>query len=127
MDATKFRQDFPEFTDPVKYPDSAVNLWLDLAGKTLPADRWCDYLDIGMELFTAHNLALAAGNQATAAVGGAPGQVKGPLTSKAVDKVSAGYDSGAATLEDGGFFNLTTYGIQFLQLARMIGSGGIQL
>lgn len=127
MDATKFRQDFPEFADVTKYPDYAVNLWLSLASTTLPADRWCDYLDIGMELFTAHNLALAAGNQATAAVGGAPGQVKGPLTSKAVDKVSVGYDSGAAALEDGGFFNLTTYGIQFLQLARMIGSGGIQL
>lgn len=127
MDATKFRQDFPEFADATKYPDSAVNLWLDLASKTLPADRWCDYLDIGMELFAAHNLALAAGNQATAAVGGAPGQVKGPLTSKAVDKVSAGYDSGAATIEEGGFFNLTTYGIQFLQLARMVGTGGIQL
>lgn len=127
MDATKFRQDFPEFTDPVKYPDSAVNLWLDLASKTLPADRWCDYLDIGMELFTAHNLALAAGNQATAAVGGTPGQVKGPLTTKQVDKVSASYGAYLAALNDGGFFNLTTYGIQFLQLARMIGSGGIQL
>ena len=127
MDAAKFRQDFPEFADTTKYPDPAVNLWLGLASTTLPADRWCDYLDIGMELFTAHNLALAAGNQATAAVGGAPWQVKGPMTSKAVDKVSGGYDSGAATLDDGGFFNLTTYGIQFLQLSRMIGSGGIQL
>ncbi|KAF1069148.1 MAG: hypothetical protein GAK45_01169 [Pseudomonas citronellolis] len=127
MDAAKFRQDFSEFVDPDKYPDSVVNFWLSLASVTLPADRWCDYLDAGIELFTAHNLALAAGNQATAAVGGTPGQVKGPLTAKAVDKVSAGYDSGAATLEDGGFFNLTTYGIQFLQLARMIGSGGIQL
>ena len=75
----------------------------------------------------AHNLALAAGNQLAAMVGGAPGQIKGPVTSKSVDKVSVGYDSGAVALQDGGFFNLTTYGIQFLQLARMVGTGGIQL
>ncbi|MDG9784645.1 DUF4054 domain-containing protein [Metapseudomonas otitidis] len=127
MDANQFRQDFPEFADATKYPDSAVNFWLSIAIKTLPEDRWCDYLNMGLELFVAHNLTLAAQNQAVASVGGAPGQVKGPLSSKAVDKVSAGYDSGAVTLADGGFFNLTTYGIQFLQLARMVGSGGIQL
>lgn len=127
MDANQFRQDFPEFADATKYPDSAVNFWLSIAIKTLPEDRWCDYLNMGLELFVAHNLTLAAQSQAVASVGGAPGQVKGPLSSKAVDKVSAGYDSGAVTLTDGGFFNLTTYGIQFLQLARMVGSGGIQL
>lgn len=127
MDATQFRQDFPEFADTTKYPDSAVNLWLALASKTLAEDRWCDYLDIGTELFVAHNLALAAGNQLAASTGGAPGQIKGPVTSKSVDKVSVGYDSGAVALQDGGFFNLTTYGIQFLQYARMVGTGGIQL
>lgn len=127
MDATQFRLDFPEFADETRYKDSAVNFWLGIAEKTLPPDRWCDYLDVGLELFVAHNLALADQRLAAAEVGGTPGQVKGPMTSKAVDKVSAGYDSGAVTLDDGGFFNLTTYGIQFLQLARMIGSGGIQL
>jgi len=127
MDAAKFREDFPEFADTTKYPDSAVNLWMGLAVNVLPPDRWCDYLNIGIELFVAHNLTVAAGNQQTAAAGGAGGQVKGPVNSKSVDKVSVGYDSGAVSLEDGGFFNLTTYGIQLLQLARMIGTGGFQL
>lgn len=127
VDAAKFRADFPEFSDATKYPNAIVNFWLDLAGKTLPPDRWCDYLDAGTELFVAHNLALAAKNQASAAVGGVPGEVKGPLTGKSVDKVSASYDAGSVAIKDGGFFNLTTYGIQFLQLSRMIGSGGIQL
>lgn len=126
MDSAQFRQDFPEFSTP-QYSDSAINLWMNLAKATLPADRWCDYLDIGIELWVAHNLALAAGNQLTASAGGAPGQIKGPVTSKSVDKVSVGYDSGAAAIQDGGFFNLTTYGIQFLQLAQMVGTGGIQL
>lgn len=127
MDAAKFREDFPEFSDTTKYPDSAVNLWMSLAINVLPPDRWRDYLNIGIELFVAHNLTVAAGNQQTAAAGGAGGQVKGPVNSKSVDKVSVGYDSGAVSLEDGGFFNLTTYGIQLLQLARMIGTGGFQL
>ncbi|MDI2595018.1 DUF4054 domain-containing protein [Pseudomonas sp. 681] len=127
MDAAQFRADFPEFSDTTKYPDSAVNLWLNLGAKTLAPDRWCDYLDIGLELFTAHNLSIAAGNQLAGAVGGAPGQIKGPVNSKSVDKVSVGYNSGAVALQDGGFFNLTTYGIQFLQFARMVGTGGIQL
>jgi len=127
MDAAQFRADFPEFADTTKYPDSAVNLWLTLGANLLPEDRWCDLLDLGLELFAAHNLAIAAGNQLAASVGGAPGQVKGPTTSKSVDKVSVGYDSGAVALTDGGFYNLTTYGIQLLQFARMVGMGGIQL
>lgn len=127
MDAAQFRADFPEFADATKYPDSAVNLWLSLGLKTLAPDRWCDYLDVGLELFIAHNITLAANNQLAEMVGGTAGQVKGPLTSKSVDKVSAGYDTGAVALDGGGFFNLTTYGIQFLQLARMVGTGGIQL
>lgn len=127
MDAAQFRADFPEFADITKYPDSAVNLWLNLGVKVLAPDRWCDYLDVGLELFIAHNITLAANNQLAEAVGGTAGQVKGPLTSKSVDKVSAGYDTGAVALDDGGFYNLTTYGIQLLQLARMVGTGGIQL
>ncbi|TJZ75585.1 DUF4054 domain-containing protein [Chitiniphilus eburneus] len=127
MDAQQFRTDFPEFANTSTYPTATVDFWLSLAEKMLPPDRWCDLWGHGLELFTAHHLALGAANQRAAAVGGIPGQVKGPATSKAVDKVSAGYDSGAVTLTDGGFWNLTTYGIEFLQLARMVGAGGIQL
>lgn len=127
MDASQFRQDFPEFANTAKYPDSSINLWLNLAAKLLPADRWCDLLDVGTELYVAHNLTLAARNKSTEDVGGTAGEIKGPLTSKSVDKVSAGYDSGAVALQDGGFFNLTSYGVQFLQYARMVGTGGIQL
>lgn len=127
MDAATFRQDFPEFADVTKYPASAIDWWLSLAGKLLPADRWEDLLDMGTELYVAHHLTLAASDQSAAAAGTAPGQIKGPQTAKAVDKVSVSYDTAAATLQDGGFFNLTTYGVRFLQLARMIGAGGIQL
>ncbi|WP_288074666.1 DUF4054 domain-containing protein [Pseudomonas sp.] len=127
MDAATFRQDFPEFSDTTKYPTSSIDTWLMMAGLLLPPDRWEDLLDRGTGLYVAHHLVLAALDQEAAAAGATPGQVKGVQTSKAVDKVSVGYDTAAVTLQDGGFFNMTRYGVQFLQLARMVGAGGIQL
>ncbi len=123
----QFRQDFPEFANVGTFPDSAVNLWLAVAGRLLPSLRWQDNLDLGTELFTAHHLVLSARDQAAAAVGGIPGEVKGPVASKAVDKVSVSYDTGSVSLTDAGFWNMTSYGIRFLTLGRYMGAGGIQL
>ncbi|MDP3351819.1 MAG: DUF4054 domain-containing protein [Hydrogenophaga sp.] len=122
-----FRQHFPEFASVVSYPDPQVQFWIDVAGKLLPADRWADLIDDGTELFTAHHLAIGKRDQDAAAIGGTPGAINGPQTSKAVDKVSASYDTGAVTYEGAGFWNATMYGIGFWRLARMIGAGGIQL
>lgn len=124
--ATQLRTDFPEFTDTTKYPDATVNFWLGVAVLTLPADRWDTLLDFGTELYTAHHLVVSA-QAVEDAETGTPGEATGPTTSKSVDKVSVGYDTASLALENGAFYNLSTYGIQFLQLARMIGSGGIQL
>ncbi|MFJ7312525.1 DUF4054 domain-containing protein [Pseudomonas sp. NPDC098747] len=127
MDVAQFRADFPEFADTSKYPDSAINLWLNLAIKVLAPDRWCDYLDTGLGLYTAHFLTVATANKRAAAVGGAPGQAKGPLISKSVAGVSATYATSALTPKDGSAMNLTTYGIQYTELAQMVGMGGMQL
>lgn len=127
MDAAQFRLDFPEFADTVKYPDSTVNLWMGLAIKVMPPLIWCDYLDVGIELYTAHNLIIATRNQETAALGGLPGEAKGPMTSKTVDKVSVSYGATLVGLSDAGHYNLSTYGMQLLQLARMVGTASIQL
>ncbi|WP_281659646.1 DUF4054 domain-containing protein [Microvirgula aerodenitrificans] len=127
MNAQQLRTDFPEFSDPDLYTDGQITFWLNLGEKLLPPDRWCDLLDQGLELYVAHHLALAAHDQDAAAVGAVPGQVKGPATNKSVDKVSVAHDAGSVTLDGGGFFNLTTYGIRFLTLARIVGAGGIQL
>ncbi len=127
MDAAKFRRDFPEFADTARYPDSTVSFWLTVSESLVNPCRWGVLTDQGIELCTAHHLVLAARDQQAAAVGGIPGQMTGPLSSKAVDKVSASYDTGAGTIDDGGFWNLTTYGVRYLTLARMMGAGGIQL
>lgn len=123
----KLRQDFPEFADAGKYADSAIDMWLGIAGITLPEDRWGAWWVLGQELFACHHLALAALSAEDAADGNVPGEVTGPATAKAVDKVSVSYDAGSVALDDGGFWNMTRYGIQFLQFARMIGAGGYQL
>lgn len=123
-----FRANFPEFADAAIYPDATVNYWLGIGARMLRADRWVDLLDHGLELFTAHHIALARQAVEAAAAGGVPGSNTGVVTSEAVDKVSASYDAGSTTLDSGaGHWNATVYGVQFLQLVRMAGSGGWQL
>lgn len=127
MDIAQFRQSFPEFDDTTTYPDSLVQFWMTVAVSLVNAERWGELTDLGVALVTAHHLALALKDQKTAAVGGVPGQVTGPQSSKAVDKVSASYDTAAVAIKDGGFWNATMYGVRYLSLAQMMGSGGIQL
>lgn len=125
--AASFRADFPEFASLVSFPDAQVSFWIALAGKLHAADRWGDLLDYGIELFVAHNLSIAARDAKAAATGGVGGGASGLLSAKAVDKVSASYDTGAVTIANAGNWNLTTYGTRYIQLAGMIGAGGVQL
>lgn len=127
MDITTFRQDFPEFASTTDYPDAQVQFWLGVGGKLLRADRWFDLLDQGLELFTAHHLAIQAKDKKTSVAGGIPGAVQGQQTSKSVDKVSVSYDTSKVSYEDAGFWNMTSYGIQYWNLLMMVGAGGVQL
>ncbi|MFP3756795.1 MULTISPECIES: DUF4054 domain-containing protein [unclassified Cupriavidus] len=127
MTPEQFRADFPEFADATKYSDASIDFQLIIATSLVNPCRWGVLTDQGIELCAAHFLVLARRDEATAEVGGIPGQVTGPQSSKAVDKVSASYDTGAATIDDAGMWNLTTYGVRFLTLARMMGAGGMQL
>ncbi|HEF4749747.1 TPA: DUF4054 domain-containing protein [Burkholderia multivorans] len=127
MDVSQFRQSFPEFNDTTTYPDSLVQFWMTVAVSLVNAERWGELTDLGIALVTAHHLALAGKDQKMADVGGVPGQVTGPQSSKAVDKVSASYDTAAVAIKDGGFWNDTMYGVRYLSLAMMMGAGGMQL
>lgn len=129
IDAATFRASFPEFADTTKYPDSQINFWIGISPVYLNPCVYTDQptLDFVTQLFVAHNISLSKLSQFAAAVGGVPGEVKGPTTSKTVDKVSYASAAQLVTLENGGAWNLTQYGIQFLQIARMWGAGGRQL
>lgn len=125
-----FREDFPEFgTSPGTgaYTDARITFWLEIAALMLNLCRWGTLIDHGTELFVAHHLAMDNANQRAAAAGGSIGQTTGPLNNKSVDKVAAGYSTGEVTLENAGHWNMTTYGIQFFQLMRMMGAGPIQI
>ncbi|MGK2829238.1 DUF4054 domain-containing protein [Ralstonia pseudosolanacearum] len=121
----QLRSDFPEFASTATYPDALINVWLTVAALLVNPSRWSELTNLGIELVTAHHLVMSQRDQAAAAVGGVPGEVKGPTASKSVDKVSISYDAGAAMLSDAGFWALSSYGIRFLTLARAMGAGGL--
>lgn len=127
VDHAVFRKDFPVFADAARYPEPSVSFWLGLAGKLLPENRWCDVLNFGAELFVAHNLVLERRSQDAVDNGGVPGMTTGPTSSQSAGSVSVSYDVNAGIIAGEGHWNLTTYGVRFIQLALMIGAGPIQV
>lgn len=118
---------FPEFTDTSKYPDAMINAWLVYAVQFVDPGRWGALADLGVTLWTCHTVALLGQNVQDAAFGKAPGQRLGVLTSKSIDGVSVSYDVSKSLEDNAGYFNLTTYGTQFIRYARMMGAGPVQI
>lgn len=127
MDTAAFRAAFPEFADSSIYTEESVSLWLTFATAQVNARRWGTQVNMGIYLYTAHEVTLAGQNLKTASIGGTPGNISGPVNSKTVGSVSVGYDTQAATEKDAGHWNLTSYGKQFIRLARIFGAGTVQL
>lgn len=122
----KFRADFPEFANTTVYPDATLTLWLGAAPNFVNECRWGTLSTLGMELWAAHNIVLSARDQDAVAVGGQPGEMTGPVAAKAIDRVSVSYSPADAAMQNGKDFNLTTYGVRYLKMARMMGAGGSQ-
>ena len=122
--ATSFIEMFPEFQNPATYPAATITFYLSLGYLLLPPVRWGTLLDYGVALFTAHHVAIAAANIATAAAAGIPGTDTAIISSKTIDKVSAGYDVNAGIIPNAAYYNLTNYGVQFYQLVLQFGAGG---
>lgn len=127
MDVATFRQDFPEFGDAARFPNSMITLWSKVGEAQISADRFGDVYTKAVELFTAHNITLAAGNVAASATGAMPGGNGGPVSQKKVGQVSVSYDTQAAMLPGAGHWSMTIYGRQFAQMLRLFGAGCIQL
>lgn len=121
-----FRLAFPAFASVQNYPDSVVQMQLDLSLLRMNAERWGNLLDYGSYLFTAHHLSIRRSEALAAAAGGAPGQGGGLLTSKSVDGVSMSYDVSTTANEGAGYWNQTSFGREFWQLARTMGIGPLQ-
>lgn len=122
-----FRANFPEFASTSVYPDAQITFWATLAEAQVVRNVWCDLWSTGVQLYVAHEITLAAQNVQAAAAGGSPGQSGGIANSKAVGAVNVAYDAATQTEKDAGWWNRTTYGQQFIRLARLFGAGAIQL
>lgn len=127
MNLTAFRAAFPEFSDLARYPDAMLTFWATLATAQVNVRRWGDIAPTGVFLYVAHEITLASQNFNVAKVGGVPGGASGPVSSKAIGQVSVGYDAAQAAELNAGHWNLTSYGKMFLRLARIFGSGVVQL
>lgn len=126
--AQDFRQKFPEFANGSDYPGGVVDFWIELALKLVNNHtRWGSFIQLGQMLFVAHNLVLEKQAIDESVNGSVPGIGKGPVNNQSVDKVSVGYDTGSAMEPDAGHWNLTIYGTRYLRLARMVGTGGVQV
>jgi hypothetical protein len=123
-DPPTFRSHFPEFSDTTTYPDSQVQFFIDLNTACLDPYRWGSLLQAGVELMTAHMLALS--QRAMQGGGGAPGAAGGLMTNKSVSKVSVGYNVDVTAVEGGGPWNYTMYGQRFYWLMRIVGIGGYE-
>lgn len=117
MTYLEFIDTFPEFVNLVDYPKTRVEFWLDFATNFVNTQRWSSMTNYGISLLTAHQLAMEKMTK--------NGQVKGVITSKTVDSVSYTQDVKLTTYAKAGYFNLTTYGIQYWNLVQMMGAGPI--
>jgi Protein of unknown function (DUF4054) len=125
--AKQFRADFPEFTDLGVYPDSSVNYWLAVGTILLDPLRWGTILQLGLELFVAHNLVVEAQAQQTALAQGWPGESRGAISSENAGDVSVNYDTQNTLEVDAGHWNLTMFGTRFIRWAKMAGAGPVQV
>ena len=125
VDIATFRAVFPEFGDSAKYPDVQVQYYLDFAVQSLRPEAWRNLLERGTGLFVAHYLAMSAISRA----GTVPGRGQlGIVASKSVGPASISYDNSAISAQaDAGHWALTSYGLMYWELMRMVGTGGWQL
>jgi hypothetical protein len=112
-------------------PEAMLKLYLTLANSAVGYGRWIEYWELAMGLFIAHWASLWL--QGTGAPGSPAAKVleishaKGLRTSESVDSLSAGYDFSSVVQDLNGWaaWKLTTYGVQFATIGRLLGKGGM--
>lgn len=117
LEPNEFRSRFPTFR-PDQFPDSAVMLRLKLAAKFFEGWKDDEVREHAMCLYTAHYL---TANKSVGSSG------LGIVSGKSVDGASVSYDTGTASEQGAGFWNLTSYGRELYQLMRIFGAGAVQL
>lgn len=127
FDIGAFRTNFPEFADTVKYSEPTISFWASLAQAQVRQCIWKTQWNVGVSLYVAHEITIAAQSVKSASVGGVPGTSAGIANNKTVGNVTVQYDANTTTEKDAGYWNQTQYGRQFIRLVRIFGAGAIQL
>lgn len=123
MTVAQFLEIFPEFTSTAS---ARITLFLSVAANLINQTQWGALANQGQALLTAHFLTVDSQNQIAASTSLPPGSVNAPITSKSVAGVSVTKEMSAVVMEKAGQFNASNYGIQYWQLAKMMGAGAIQ-
>lgn len=124
-----FRTLMPAFSEEI-ISDETLQAYIDMAHASVREARWHGLWREGMRLFIAHFVTLllmspdegATKDQLVNA-----SKVSGAVSSKSVGSVSVGYDNSQATSDLTGWaaWKLTSYGVQFATLAKLVGKGGM--
>lgn len=123
----QFRLDLTEFADTAVFPNSVIQFWLNFAASMVNPNRFLSQTYVGIELFAAHFITLEAQDMLATNAGGLPGTSTGLIKDKEVDTVRIQYDTQAASSSEAGHWNLTSYGMRWLYLSNVFGSGPVQL
>lgn len=113
---------FPEFANAAVFTPQQIAFWTANAYATLNGFRFGVQLPLAVCLFIAHSIVLSAREIQSATLGQIPGSVQGPLTSKSVGPVSAGY-AVTTGIEGSGAYNYTAYGQRLYTMMRAFAAG----
>lgn len=129
LDASTFRETFPEFGDPVAYPDKAVESRIRIATGFVSKSRWGRLYEDGVLWLAAHYLALSGPVKKSggATASGPIPAPNGAVASKSLGGASISYDTSVGLPENAGVYGATAYGRQYIVWLRAFGAGGIQL
>lgn len=128
-----FKTDFPQFFSSEGncwVPEAVLTDLLAQANSSIQPDKWLESWRYACGLYLAHNATLylrsykaASASPEEAAMSG---QILGTVKSASLGDASATYDDGSATSAtvNWGDLNLTSYGQQLANKAKLIGMGG---
>ena len=112
-------------------PDVILRAWVNMAQSSIHKNRYHDAWEICMGLYIAHWLTLYLQTAASAddpiQKKIAAGLAKGLQTSKSAGDISVSYDFGSINEDFAGWgaYKLTSFGQQFVTMARMYSVGGM--
>lgn len=126
-----FRTAMPAFSEEI-ISDELLQPYVTMATAIVKEARWHSLWREGMRLFIAHFVTLflqmpEAGLTKEELLNAS--KVGGSMASKTVGPISVSYDNTQATSDLDGWaaWKLTTYGVQFATLAKVLGKGGMYI